>query len=287
MLEAWLAWFDELVYEGDAARNPSWQRNRMEYAFALQGRRPRARMPTNTPTATSTGKTSAQPRSRSGTAAAGRRRCSPSPRVIPSPVRYPGMPAERYWEFEDGNVNFAGAEAGVTDLLRMTVTEFALTFGNDWFLVPVRLPVGWLYQRRRLRSHRQLRHRRAGGADPERRRHAPWTMYRADAPMRTCRARCSTRCSCPTASTACRKARCWSTRCWRATRWPTSRGRSKRRCRACPASRSIATSKRKALAFQQQIHFDSGADEPAARLSAGDAGAGELDAAAAGARPAR
>jgi len=61
-------------------------------------------------------------------------------------VRYPGMPAERYWEFEDGNVNFAGAEAGVTDLLRMSVTEFALTFGNDWFLVPVRLPVGWIYR---------------------------------------------------------------------------------------------------------------------------------------------
>jgi len=55
------------------------------------------------------------------------------------------MPADRYWEFEDGNVNFAGAEAGVTDLLRMTVTEFALTFGNDWFLLPVRLPVGSLY----------------------------------------------------------------------------------------------------------------------------------------------
>jgi hypothetical protein len=64
----------------------------------------------------------------------------------PSPVRYPGMPAERYWAFEDGNVNFAGAEAGVTDLLRLTVTEFALTFGNDWFIVPVRLPVGALYE---------------------------------------------------------------------------------------------------------------------------------------------
>src|SRR5205814_1919245 len=63
----------------------------------------------------------------------------------PTPVRYRGMPAERYWEFEDGNVNFAGAEAGVTDLLRISVTEFALTFGNDWFLVPVRLPVGWVH----------------------------------------------------------------------------------------------------------------------------------------------
>ena len=34
-LATWLAWFKTLVYEGDEA-NPSWQRNRMEYAFALK-----------------------------------------------------------------------------------------------------------------------------------------------------------------------------------------------------------------------------------------------------------
>jgi hypothetical protein len=28
----------------------------------------------------------------------------------------------------------------------MSVTEFALTFGNDWFMVPVRLPVGWIHR---------------------------------------------------------------------------------------------------------------------------------------------
>src|SRR5947209_17162169 len=28
----------------------------------------------------------------------------------------------------------------------MSVTEFALAFGNDWFLVPVRLPVGWVHR---------------------------------------------------------------------------------------------------------------------------------------------
>src|SRR5204862_353234 len=35
MLAKWLAWLDAMLYEGDAA-NPSWQRNRMEYAFALK-----------------------------------------------------------------------------------------------------------------------------------------------------------------------------------------------------------------------------------------------------------
>jgi hypothetical protein len=142
MLATWLAWLDELLYEGDAA-SASWQPNRMEYAFALKAGdtsldaaeytdghvdwddfRATAIAPEGDP-------------KRQTFAVASRH---------PTPVRYPGMPAERFWEFEDGNVNFAGAEAGVTDLLRMSVTEFALTFGNDWFLVPVRLPVGWIHR---------------------------------------------------------------------------------------------------------------------------------------------
>ncbi len=147
MLERWLAWLDALVFEGDGARpdatNPSWQRNRMEYAFSLRAGDValRADEYTDGHLDWDDFRASApdQPveRIEQVFSVAARH---------PSPVRYPGMPAERYWEFEDGNVNFAGAEAGITDLLRMCVTEFALTFGNDWFVVPVRLPVGWLYQ---------------------------------------------------------------------------------------------------------------------------------------------
>ncbi|MGA9991475.1 MAG: hypothetical protein WBP86_03985, partial [Thiobacillaceae bacterium] len=144
LLENWMAWLDDLAYEG-AADNPSWQKNRMEYAFALAGSNVElksdeytdghvdwedfvgAALPQNEQEQFTTHQFSVAQRH-------------------PSPVRYPGMPAERSWEFEDGQVNFAGMEAGVTDLLRMTVTEFALTFGNDWFLTPVRLPVGGLYR---------------------------------------------------------------------------------------------------------------------------------------------
>ncbi len=140
-LAAWLAWLDDLLYEGDAA-NPSWQRNRMEYAFALKAN----------DTLLSAGEyTDGHVDWEEFQASAATPQDDPVVQTFavasrhPTPVRYPGMPAERYWEFEDGNVNFAGAEAGVTDLLRMSVTEFALTFGNDWFLVPVRLPVGWVH----------------------------------------------------------------------------------------------------------------------------------------------
>ena len=142
MLATWLAWLDELLYEGDAA-SASWQRNRMEYAFALKAGDARLDAGEYTDGHVDWDDfraTAIAPQGdpeRQTFAVASRH---------PTPVRYPGMPAERFWEFEDGNVNFAGTEAGVTDLLRMCVTEFALTFGNDWFLVPVRLPVGWIHR---------------------------------------------------------------------------------------------------------------------------------------------
>lgn len=141
LLQTWLTWYDALVYEG-AADNPAWQRERMEYAFALKSGSVALDADEYTDghldwddfIATTTPGDAAP----THTFSVAQR--------IPTPVRYPGMPAERYWEFEDGKVNFAGAEAGATDLARMCVTEFALSFGNDWFMVPVRLPVGALYR---------------------------------------------------------------------------------------------------------------------------------------------
>jgi hypothetical protein len=142
MLAKWLAWADGLLYEGDPA-HASWQRNRMEYAFALRAGDTRLESDEYTDGHVDWEDFRAAPTPANGDAT---RQTFAVASRHPTPVRYPGMPAERFWEFEDGDVNFAGAEAGVTDLLRMSVTEFALTFGNDWFLVPVRLPVGWIHR---------------------------------------------------------------------------------------------------------------------------------------------
>ena len=142
MLGKWMAWLDAFLVEGDAGQ-PSWQRNRMEYAFAL--RAGDTRLDAAEYTDGHLDWEDFQADLEGGAPDPTLQTFSVASRH-PTPVRYPGMPAERFWEFEDGNVNFAGAEAGVTDLLRMSVTEFALTFGNDWFLVPVRLPVGWIHQ---------------------------------------------------------------------------------------------------------------------------------------------
>ena len=60
------------------------------------------------------------------------------------PLAYAGMPASRYWQFEEGAVYFGGIEAGPADLGRLLVAEFATVYSDDWFLVPVRFPIGCL-----------------------------------------------------------------------------------------------------------------------------------------------
>lgn len=56
------------------------------------------------------------------------------------------MPADRYWECEDGRVNFGMLGAAKSDLARLAVLEYALVFGNDWFVLPLTLPANALYR---------------------------------------------------------------------------------------------------------------------------------------------
>src|SRR5205085_1600920 len=61
-----------------------------------------------------------------------------------SPVRYPGMPHQRWWAFEDGRTSFGAVRPDSTDLIRLMFLEFALVFGNDWILLPCDLEAGTL-----------------------------------------------------------------------------------------------------------------------------------------------
>lgn len=70
--------------------------------------------------------------------------------VMPAPVSYRGAPSRRFWEFEDAQVDWGAVDAGPTDLARMLLVEFALTYGDDWFVIPVDLPVGSVYRSRSL-----------------------------------------------------------------------------------------------------------------------------------------
>jgi hypothetical protein len=62
--------------------------------------------------------------------------------VVPSQISFPGMPAPRWWEFEDGDTDLAEVAADGASLSRLTLVEFATQYGNDWFQIPVETPVG-------------------------------------------------------------------------------------------------------------------------------------------------
>ena len=148
----WLQWFETLFSEPEAA-NPSWLPERMEYAFSVG-------------TGFSDGESvltaheyfeghldwyafDVNSEVKLG-AAADNAFTDITRTLIPAPVSFRGMPAARFWEFEDAQVDFGSVDAGPTDLARMLLVEFALAYGNDWFVIPIELDVGSLYRTRSL-----------------------------------------------------------------------------------------------------------------------------------------
>jgi len=62
----------------------------------------------------------------------------------PTNVHFRGMPNNRWWNFEDGATDFGKLDAEHVDLAKLVVMEFALIYGDDWFNLPLPLPVGSL-----------------------------------------------------------------------------------------------------------------------------------------------
>jgi hypothetical protein len=63
---------------------------------------------------------------------------------MPTTVQFDGMPNTRHWTFEEGATNFGDIDPDTTDIAKLLLIEFGLVFANDWFLLPIDLPVGSL-----------------------------------------------------------------------------------------------------------------------------------------------
>ena len=69
---------------------------------------------------------------------------------LPVAASFKGMPNARFWEMEERQVNFGALDAQTTDHLLLVFAELGLVYGNDWFVVPYRLPVNTLCEVRGL-----------------------------------------------------------------------------------------------------------------------------------------
>lgn len=156
VLADWLRWMAEFVHE-PPGRNAAWSPQRQEYAFELaagRGERQRWRLDAQEYVDGRVDAHDFDLRDGARTLLAGDAGTFDDVeerRSIATPVQYPGMPATRFWEFEDAAVNFASLDAGSLDLVRMMLAEYALVHGNDWFMVPARVRAGGLYRVASLR----------------------------------------------------------------------------------------------------------------------------------------
>ncbi|MGH9895852.1 MAG: hypothetical protein ACREA0_28475, partial [bacterium] len=150
--EEWLSWYDELFSEPGAERS-AWIAERMEYGFAVSTRTAEREVVLTAreyagghldwysfdfDAAVSLG-SSSEIEIESITATS-----------IPAPISFRGMPAARWWEFEDAQIDLGAVETDPEDLARLLLVEFALIYGNDWFVMPVELRVGSICRPRSL-----------------------------------------------------------------------------------------------------------------------------------------
>ena len=155
-LKTWLAWYDTQVVEPPVP-NAAWNPRRQEYAFGASGRSASqgeigliadeyadGTLDWSSVDVAPLNLAGTRPDGTPDTAAATTTTLVSRPSLA-APVEFAGKPADRYWEFEDAAVNFGAIGAGPTDLSRLLLVEFALIYGNDWFVVPLRAPVGSLY----------------------------------------------------------------------------------------------------------------------------------------------
>ncbi|MCX5065998.1 hypothetical protein OOJ91_08890 [Micromonospora lupini] len=145
--QAWVTWMDALVFTGSGAP-AAWMPDRLEYAFGTAS----ADGITLEAAEYSDGRLDWHAFDATGTPAVppvGRGTLGPVT-VVPAAVTYPGMPAPRLWEFEDGRVNFGAVDAHPEDLGRLLLAGFGLIYGADWLLVPLEAAIGSVVRITRL-----------------------------------------------------------------------------------------------------------------------------------------
>lgn len=140
---AYLAWYDSLYDAPATGPSTSWVDARMEYQFSVDA------SATDTPCAFVADRYTGEPldwpsfdHSATPLGAVSTPPAAVTRTLIPAPVSFKGMPAPRYWQLEDASVDIGAVDAGPADTARLMLREFALIYGNDWFVVPIPVTVG-------------------------------------------------------------------------------------------------------------------------------------------------
>ena len=145
-----VAWVQDVYGDFGTTDPPAWNPEQLEYSVEIQGTLPNGQ----------TGVFSAEPAQDGGfdwhtfdlipnqQVPAGSPPAAPvvatTRSVLPGHVRFRGMPNARWWDFENNITDFGGIQLGKRDFAKLAAMDFLLLHGNDWFLIPVDLPVNSL-----------------------------------------------------------------------------------------------------------------------------------------------
>jgi hypothetical protein len=146
--DAWLAWYDSLFAEPTTPADNAWTPPRLEYAVSVAARLSAPAQDAMTLSATEFdgGRldwSSFDVNGKFAIDTTGDAAFAPLNEVtVPAPVSVPGTPAPRFWEMEDAKVAYGLLSAGPTDLAHLLMIEYASSYGNDWYVVPLSTPVG-------------------------------------------------------------------------------------------------------------------------------------------------
>jgi hypothetical protein len=186
----WVSWSDGLFYE-PPPNDQTWQPDRMEYTFSLSTKLGDDQFGERTLTARqyADGTLDWYSFDLNGDINMGTGQDAPGEivtrTVIPAPVTFHGMPAPRFWELEDARIDLGSLQPGATDLAQLLMVETLTGYGNDWYVIPVDLPVGSLVECRSLvvtdTFGAQTLHRPTG--DPAIQARQGWSMFSLSMPV--------------------------------------------------------------------------------------------------------
>jgi len=64
--------------------------------------------------------------------------------LLPTPLEYPGAPANRFWQIEDGKVDIGGYPPDIGHFPTMLLVDLIYSHSDDWFLLPLTLQAGFV-----------------------------------------------------------------------------------------------------------------------------------------------
>lgn len=101
--------------------------------------------------------------------------------IIPGNVRYNGMPNARWWQFENGRVNFGDVSVDDHEIAKSIFLDFLTLHSNDWFFVPFAQCIGTVCKIEKLCVHDvfggMTEVKRAEQVDKDLSRSGKWSMF--------------------------------------------------------------------------------------------------------------